>query len=150
MDKMKNMTLENITAACRGQYFGGDEEKKQEVTSITTDSRSAKDGCLFVAIKGERVDGHNFISQVFEKGALCVLTERILSEEEQQAAGPQKSWILVESTLQAVKDIAEFYRQQLDVKVVGITGSVGKTSTCLLYTSRIAFWCCIFFSRWIK
>lgn len=129
MDKMKNMTLENIAAACRGQYFGGDEAKKQEVTSITTDSRSAKDGCLFVAIKGERVDGHNFISQVFEKGALCVLTERILSEEEQQAAGPQKSWILVESTLQAVKDIAEFYRQQLDVKVVGITGSVGKTST---------------------
>ncbi|WP_148410605.1 UDP-N-acetylmuramoyl-tripeptide--D-alanyl-D-alanine ligase [Murimonas intestini] len=121
---MKNMSLENIAAACGGRYYGDENKKKQIVTSITTDSRKSENGCLFVAIKGERVDGHDFVSQVYREGALCVLSERELTGDELGG-----SYILVESSLQAVKDIAEFYRQQLDVKVVGITGSVGKTST---------------------
>lgn len=68
------------------------------------------------------MDGHDFVDSVFEKDALCVLSEQELPE----AKG---NYILTESTLQAIKDIAEFYRQQLSAKVVGITGSVGKTST---------------------
>lgn len=119
---MKNMTLENIAAACGGVYCGREEAKTEEVLEIVTDSRKAGKGSLFVAINGERVDGHKFIPAVFEQGALCVLSE----QKQQDLGGPV---ILVESTLQAVKDIAEFYRQQLDIKVVGITGSVGKTST---------------------
>ena len=119
---MKNMTLRNIASACNGIYYGDEEKKDQVIVSITTDSRQSETGCLFVAIKGERVDGHDFIQGVFEKGALCVLAEK----EPEEPAG---AYILVESTLQAVKDIAEFYRRQLDLKVVGITGSVGKTST---------------------
>lgn len=127
---MKNMSLENIAAACGGRYFGNENKKKQIITSVTTDSRKAENGCLFVAIKGERVDGHDFVSQVFQKGALCVLSERELTAEELGGAGEAAgAYILVGSSLQAVKDIAEYYRQQLDVKVVGITGSVGKTST---------------------
>lgn len=119
---MKNMTLANIAAACGGIYHGNEEDLTKEVTSITTDSRKAESGSLFVAIKGERVDGHDFADSVFEKGALCVLSERELPK----ARG---NYIVTESTLQAVKDIAEFYRKQLNIKVVGITGSVGKTST---------------------
>lgn len=119
---MKNLTLENIARSCDGTYFGPEKLREQEVSDITTDSRKAGQGSLFVAIKGERVDGHVFIPAVFEKGALCVLCE----QKPQGEAGP---YILVKSTLEAVKGIAEFYRRQLDIKVVGITGSVGKTST---------------------
>lgn len=116
------MSLKNIAAACGGVYYGTREAAGTEVSEIVTDSREAKAGCLFVAIRGERVDAHRFIPQVFAQGALCVLAE-------QKPENPAGAYILVESTLQAVKDIAEFYRQQLDLKVVGIAGSVGKTST---------------------
>ena len=119
---MKNMTLGNIAEACSGIYHGTEEAKEKTITDITTDSRKAGKGSLFVAIKGEKVDAHRFSPAVFEQGALCVICERA----PEQAAG---AYILVESSLQAIKDIAEFYRKQLDMKVVGITGSVGKTST---------------------
>lgn len=119
---MKNMTPCRIAEVCGGIYHGTKETGIREIESITTDSRQAAEGCLFVAVKGERVDGHDFIPSVFEKGAACVVCER----EPENVSG---AWIQVESSLQAIKDMAEFYRKQLDIQVVGITGSVGKTST---------------------
>ena len=77
---------------------------------------------MFIPIKGARVDGHSFIPQVMEKGALCTLSEVVL----ENVSHP---YILVDSCEKALKDIAEHYRKALDIKVVGITGSVGKTST---------------------
>ena len=118
---MKNLTLKNIAAACGGTYVGPIELLDKEVTSITTDSRNAENGSLFVAIKGERVDGHKFIPQVMEAGALASLSEQELSADTPH--------IRVESSLEAVKAIAEFYLAQLNIPVIGITGSVGKTST---------------------
>ena len=119
---MKNMTPCRIAEVCGGIYHGRKETGIREIESITTDSRQAAEGCLFVAVKGERVDGHDFIPSVFEKGAACVVCER-------EPEHPSGSWIQVKSSLQAIKDMAEFYRKQLDIQVVGITGSVGKTST---------------------
>lgn len=119
---MKNLTLENITKACNGIYHGPESTKVQEVTGIATDSRKVSAGGLFVPIKGARVDAHDFIESVMGNGALCTLSEKDLGET-------SYPYIRVESSLQAVKDIAEFYLQQLSVPVVGITGSVGKTST---------------------
>ncbi len=119
---MTNLTLENIEQVCGGTYFGSEELLQEEISSITTDSRKVEEGCLFVPIVGERVDAHKFIPDVMSKGALCTLSERPL----EHAGHP---YILVESSLQAVKDIAEFYLEQLEIPVVGITGSVGKTST---------------------
>ena len=119
---MKNMTPCRIAEVCGGIYHGTKETGIREIESITTDSRQAAEGCLFVAVKGERVDGHDFIPSVFEKGAACVVCER-------EPEYPSGSWIQVKSSLQAIKDMAEFYRKQLDIQVVGITGSVGKTST---------------------
>ena len=119
---MKNMTPCRIAEVCGGIYHGTKETGIREIESITTDSRQAAEGCLFVAVKGERVDGHDFIPSVFEKGAACVVCER-------EPEHPSGSWIQVKSSLQAIKDMAEFYRKQLDIQVVGITGSVGKTST---------------------
>ena len=128
---MKNMSLGKITEACGGIFHGTLEEQAYVVESITTDSRQAEKGCLFVAIPGERVDGHDFIPSVFEKGALAVISEREL----ENPAGP---YIQVESSLEAVKGIAAYYREQLDIKVVGITGSVGKTSTKEVIASVLA------------
>lgn len=119
---MKNMTLENIEKACGGRYIGTEAEKKTEVLGVVIDSRQVESGYLFVAIPGEKVDGHKFIPDVFAKGAAAVLSEQQLEDP----AGP---YILVESTTKALRDLAEYYRKSLAIKVVGITGSVGKTST---------------------
>ena len=119
---MKNLTLENIARVCGGTYYGPADKLQEEVMSIITDSRKAEEGCLFVPIVGERVDAHKFIPQVMEAGALATLSERVLDNAD-------FPYIAVESSLQAVKDIAEFYLKQLQIPVVGITGSVGKTST---------------------
>lgn len=119
---MKNLTLERIAAVCGGSYVGDAGKGSMCVSDITTDSRKVTEGCLFVPIKGARVDGHDFIGQVIAKGALCVLSERDLGQVD-------FPYIRVKSSLQAVKDMAEEYLRQLDIPVVGITGSVGKTST---------------------
>ena len=119
---MKKLTLQNIAIAVGGTYVGKQMQKSLTVSAITTDSREVDQGSLFVPIAGNRVDGHDFIKQVMEKGALCTLSERDLP-------GVSYPYIRVESSLQAVKDIAEFYLQQLQIPVVGVTGSVGKTST---------------------
>ncbi len=118
---MKNLTLENLARVCDGQYCGGLDQQKREVESIVSDSRQVQPGALFVAIPGERVDGHAFIEDVIAKGAMAVLAERDLGKR-------PFPYIKVKSSLQAVKDIAEYYLEGLDIPVVGITGSVGKTS----------------------
>lgn len=119
---MKNMTLENIAMACEGTYFGTEEDKKKVIAGAVIDNRLVEKDYLFIAIKGARVDGHSFIPAAFEAGALAVLSEYELEN-------PQGAYILVDSCEAAMKKIAKFYRQSLDIKVVGITGSVGKTST---------------------
>lgn len=128
---MKNMTLENIAEACGGKYIGAEDKKQCEVKGAVIDSRLVEEDFLFIPIKGARVDGHDFIPEVFEKGALAVLSEHELTD----AAGP---YILVESAEAAMKKIARFYRRSLDIKVVGITGSVGKTSTKEMIASVLA------------
>ena len=120
---MTNRTLENIARACGGKLYGNVKDVG-EVSGVTLDSRQAEAGCLFIATKGERVDGHSFIPQVLQKGAAGVVCERLPETE-----GAEGCFVLVENSFQALKDIAKFYREQLDVTVVGVTGSVGKTST---------------------
>ena len=73
---MKYMTLQAMAEACHGVYIGNPEDIKKEAISITTDSRKAEQGGVFAAIKGERVDGHDFIPGVLEAGALCVISEK--------------------------------------------------------------------------
>ena len=125
---MKNMTLERITEVCGGVYYGSEADKKKEIAGAVIDSRQVESGYLFIAVKGEKVDGHQFIPQVFEKGALAVLSEQELSEP----AGP---YIRVESTLGAMKKLAAYYRRSLDIKVVGITGSVPRSTAATSSTN---------------
>ena len=119
---MKYMSLQEIAAACGGTYYGGSEFLPREVSSVVIDSRKAEKDSLFIAIRGARVDGHSFIPKVMEPGALCAVSEEDLGDV-------PYSYIKVASCEQALKDIAEHYRRSLDIKVVGISGSVGKTST---------------------
>ena len=119
---MKNMSLEKIALACHGSYFGPEENKKTCIEGVVIDSRQVEEGFLFVAIKGEKVDGHRFVPDVLKNGAAAVLVEH-------EPEGRQQPYILVESSTCALKDLAKFYLSGLQVKVVGITGSVGKTST---------------------
>lgn len=119
---MEYLTLERIAAVCDGTYVGEESKKGAHIRGAVTDSRQIKEGYLFLPVKGERVDGHDFIPAVFEQGALATLTEKPLKS----CPGP---YIRVESTLASLKKIAAYYRSQLSIPVVGITGSVGKTST---------------------
>lgn len=117
---MKELTLAQIAEACGGTLIGGNEAKEYTVTGVEIDSRRVKAGDLFVAIPGEKVDGHKFIPDVLNKGAYAL---------SQQSLDVDGAYILVEDTVTAMKRLARFYRNTLDIKVVGITGSVGKTST---------------------
>ncbi len=119
---MKNFTIERMTKACRGIYHGSDNLLGKEAAHVVIDSRRAGRDDVFVALRGERVDGHSFIPSVMENGALCAVSEQDLGET-------SFPYIQVESTAQALLDMAKLYRDSFDVKVVGISGSVGKTST---------------------
>ena len=124
---MKPITLKEIATSCSGQLFG---DENVTVTSIVTDSRQVKSGTMFAAIKGERVDGHRFIEQCINSGAVCALVED----------KPQIdcNYILVDSTLTALKKIAEYYRSLFSIPFIGITGSVGKTSTKEMISSVLS------------
>ncbi len=119
---MTNMSLGNIAMVSGGTYIGDDALRSHMVSGVVTDSRKVKIGDLYVALRGERVDGHSFIPDAFASGAAAALSEEKLEDP----AGP---YILVKSCLQALKDIAEFYRRTLSIPIIGIAGSVGKTGT---------------------
>ncbi len=118
---MKNMTLQNIAVCLDSPLHNGEGRETLEITGADLDSRKIEPGYLFFATRGERVDGHSFIPQVAEKGAALVVCEK--------APDVDIPYILVEDSFQALKRVAAFYRQQLTIPVVGVTGSVGKTST---------------------
>ena len=120
------LTIDEITNAVNGTFHGAPAALFQTVTSVITDSRLAKDGSLFVPIRGARVDGHTFIRQIAGSGAAVTFSERPLDELDIPEGFP---CILVDSSVKAMQDLAAYYRQKTGVKVVGISGSVGKTST---------------------
>ena len=128
---MKNLTLKNITEACQGTYHGDPSLLTREIAGIAIDSRKIEKDFLFVAINGERFNAHQFIPETIEKGALCVVSHEDLGDT-------SYPYILVEATGQALLDIAKLYRDSFDVKVVGISGSVGKTSTKEMIASVLA------------
>ncbi len=112
---MEKMKLSEIA-----QALGQKIDKETEITAICTDTRDIIKGCVFVAIKGDRFDGHDFCIQAVEKGAEAVITER-------QIEGI--TCIVTESTRRAYLKLAEYYRSKFSPILVGVTGSVGKTTT---------------------
>ena len=121
MADMRGMTVDRIAAAVGGAMIGCCDMYGAGINAVVADSREVTPGCLFAAIPGERVDGHDFIDQAFEKGALCCLSEKKLEN-------PKGICILVDSTVGALCKLAEYYRSQLEIPIIGVTGSVGKTT----------------------
>jgi UDP-N-acetylmuramoyl-tripeptide--D-alanyl-D-alanine ligase len=117
---LENITLDFIVKAVNGQLQG--QCKDNAVKEVCTDTRKISEGCLFIALKGEKYDGHDFIDEAFKRGAAAVISERHITQ-------PAGTVITVESTKSALLMLAAAYRQLFDIPVVGITGSVGKTST---------------------
>ena len=119
---MKPFLLSDALRAMDGRYFGDEAALDREITRVTSDSRDAGEGALFVAFKGNRVDGHSFMAGCVEKGAVACVSERDPAENERPA-------IRVDSSLRAVGALAAWHRSRFDIPVIGITGSVGKTTT---------------------
>ena len=118
---MKVLTYNEVLTATSGKLICGDEAI--EISGISTDSRNISEGDLFIPIAGEKFDGHDFILNAFNKGAGAVITHKKLEPV------PNKTIILVEDTFVALREIAAFYRNKFSIPFIGITGSVGKTST---------------------
>lgn len=113
---MIERALSSVAAVLGGRLVG----KETQVTAVAVDSREAGPGVLFVALPGERADGHDFLAQAFAGGAAAALVAR-----EVEAAGP---FVVVPDTGRALLDLAADERRGLDATVIGITGSTGKTS----------------------
>ncbi len=115
-----------IAAATHGTLHGVTEVDAKAVTGVSVDSRSVGRGDLFVAIVGERVDGHDFAADAVAAGASCVLSSRPLPASD----GSALPCVVVDDPVLALGALASWYhRQRLSCTVIGITGSSGKTST---------------------
>ncbi|MFL5737206.1 MAG: UDP-N-acetylmuramoyl-tripeptide--D-alanyl-D-alanine ligase [Actinomycetota bacterium] len=113
---MRTLRLSDVAAATDGVVHGED----VEVSSVAVDGRAAGPGALFVAIRGERADGQDFVEQAFASGASAALVERSIGDHPH---------VLVGDTTSAFLSLAASERRAMDASVVVITGANGKTST---------------------
>jgi UDP-N-acetylmuramoyl-tripeptide--D-alanyl-D-alanine ligase len=97
----------------------------QKVRGISTDSRHLKRGEIFVALQGDRFDGHNFIEQAISKGAIAT----IINQNNSLTSAPNIPQLQVKDTLEAYQKIARWWRNKFSIPVIAVTGSVGKTTT---------------------
>jgi UDP-N-acetylmuramoyl-tripeptide--D-alanyl-D-alanine ligase len=121
-----SLTFGDIAAATRGRLVGGDET--QPVDGISIDSRRLVAGDLYVAIRGERFDGHRFLEDAFARGAKAAVVDESGAAGGSERAGTAPL-ICVEDTTRALQDMARDVRRRSGAKVVAITGSAGKTTT---------------------
>lgn len=116
-------TIEEIIAATNGRLTG---VSSGRVESVSTDSRTVAAGQLFVPLRGERFDGHDFIADVTGRGITALLAEEQWLKSHSVPASV--SCIAVKDTLRALGDLAAAWRRRFDVAVIGVTGSNGKTT----------------------
>ncbi len=128
---MRPYSLSEISSVMGGRVLV--DSPSVRFTRVEIDSRQVQPGDLFVAILGERVDGHDFVAAAMAKGAKGAIIQHSVdswkSEPLGQGPGREFGLVMVDSTVKALDSLAKSYRQELDVKAIGITGSVGKTST---------------------
>ncbi|MCX5700910.1 MAG: UDP-N-acetylmuramoyl-tripeptide--D-alanyl-D-alanine ligase [Candidatus Omnitrophica bacterium] len=112
--------VSELLEATQGKLISG--SRDQLVNDICIDSRNIKKGSAFIAIKGDRFDGHDFIRQAFKKGATCIIAKN--------SKGLKKGTIIiVKDTIKALGDIARMHRNRFDIPIITVTGSNGKTTT---------------------
>jgi len=124
------LRIGEVVEAIEGYLVEGDPEEK--IVGISTDSRTLKAGELFFALRGKRFDGHDFLKEVKEKGAIGAVIQR-------EVGRIGFSLIKVENTLYALGKLASFWRDHLKGVVIGVTGSCGKTTTKEMISYLLSF-----------
>lgn len=120
---MEKRDLAFVVSACGGELLQG--EKNTQVQRVCTDSRATRAGDLFVALVGDKFDGHDFLFEVAEKGAVALVVER----ERSRAKMPSLASVAVDDTRLALGKIGAAYRKDFSLPVIAVGGSNGKTST---------------------
>lgn len=125
---MGKWTVEAVARNAKGALIGNSD---LEVSGCIIDSRQAQGGEIFFALPGEHVDGHDFMEAAWKKGAVLVIAEeaRFKGADKRQSVPEGKALILVKSVLTTLHELAKAWRMELGAKVVGVTGSNGKTTT---------------------
>jgi len=137
-----SLTVRDLVAALTGAGFPLDLIPPQQIASAVIDSRQATSGCLFIALRGEHHDGHDYVPEALARGAVAVIAERVPSDASCQALAVRQDaplqrpgevalplCLIVNNSLEALQQAAAYWRRQHDVRVIGITGSVGKTTS---------------------
>ncbi len=114
-------TASEVAKATGGRLIG---DGNAVITGVSTDTRTIEKGTLFVAVKGERFDGNDFIADAVSKGAAAVISDRVEGAESYSAPV-----ILASDSRTAQLSLARYHRERFNLKLCGVTGSVGKTST---------------------
>lgn len=127
MDPLK---LIDIQRACaEGQLhlpMGSNSPQAIDVLGISTDTRNLQPGEVFVALRGERFDGHHYLEQAIARGAVCLIVSDILAAH---SFAERVALFEVPDTLLAYQQLAQYYRERCLQRIIAVTGSVGKTST---------------------
>ncbi len=143
---MGMLTLADVIEGLAGRR---PERLEQPISTTVIDSRQAEPGALFIALKGEHADGHDYVADAFSRGAAAAIVERdvtvsgLMWDLTDPARTLPSAWSLplvlkTASSLQALQQMATFWRRQHELRVVGITGSVGKTTTKELAAAVLA------------
>lgn len=131
---MKNMDIYEIAKAISGKIIK--EGSKRKFSKISTDTRKIKENDVYIGLIGENFNGNSFALEAFNKGAgLCILSENV---ENLVNIPEDKGIILVNNTEKALQDLASYYLAYSKAKVIGVTGSTGKTSTKDLLSSALS------------
>lgn len=125
--KMKNLTVNEILKATDGTLLSGNINCVCE--NFSRDTRTIKTGDTYIGIKGEKFDGNTLWKEAIKKGAKCVIISGIEINKKELENYKNVSIVLVDDSLKALAKIATLKRSLYDIPVIGITGSVGKTST---------------------
>ena len=130
---MKPASLQTICTAVGGRLLTPGATVATPLSVVCTDTRLLQPGCVFVAIKGDRYDGHKFLSQAAQGGAVTAIIQDVPAE-----TYPTLNLVLVENTRVALGKLASWARNQMTGKIIGVAGSNGKTSTKYLIDSVLS------------
>ena len=121
----KELEMNTVAEFCGGEIYDFTGESGSSFGYVCTDSREADESTMFVATRGERVDGHDYILGAIERGCRCILCEYVPNN----VASKKVCFVVVENSIEAFAHTARGYRKNSHLKTVAVTGSVGKTTT---------------------
>ena len=135
---MHNIYLKDLIKICKGKLLQGNENTI--LNNFSKDTRTIKENDVYIAIKGEKLDGNKFYIEALEKKAIgCILEKGFKIDEEILKKYPNAFIFLVDNTLNCLQELAKYKRSLYDIPVIGITGSVGKTSTKDIVASVLSY-----------